>query len=204
MHRLNVGQLTGRYVAMEPLALDHVDAIASAGSGDRATFGYTQVPDGTGEAAEYVTWLLDDATHHRAAPFVQRRLADGVIVGCTRFLNPAWPLGRTDPDEVEIGGTWLAPSAQRTPINTEAKLLLLTHAFDVWSVQRVAICTDARNEQSRRAIERLGAPFEGVLRHHRRSTRAGDGGRLRDTAAYAITDDDWGAVRTRLAHRIGS
>ena len=105
---------------------------------------------------------------------MQRRIDDGTVVGCTRFLNPAWPLGRSDPDEVEIGGTWLSPSAQRTPINTEAKLLLLTHAFEVWNVQRVAICTDARNEQSRRAIERLGAPFEGVLRRHRRSTRAGE------------------------------
>ena len=171
MSRLAVAALTGRYVSLEPLAPDHVEAIATAGAGDRSTFGYTQVPDGSDEAAAYVEWLLDDAAHERAAPFVQRRLDDGVIVGCTRYLNPAWPLGRADPDEVEIGGTWLSPSAQRTPINTEAKVLLLTQAFEIWNVQRVAICTDARNEQSRRAIERLGAPFEGVMRRHRRSTR---------------------------------
>jgi RimJ/RimL family protein N-acetyltransferase len=204
MDRLAAAALNGRHVSLEPLAPDHVDAIATAGSGDRSTFDYTQVPDGRDEAAAYVAWLLDDAAHGRAAPFVQRRVADGVIVGCTRFMNPAWPLGRADPDEVEIGGTWLSVAAQRTALNTEAKLLLLTHAFEVWNVQRVAICTDARNEQSRRAIERLGAPFEGVLRRHRRSTRAGDVDQLRDTATYAVTTDDWPEVRTALVERLGN
>ena len=204
MSHLAVPTLTGRYVVLEPLATGHVDAIALAGSGDRSTFAYTQVPDGRDEAADYVTWLLDDAVHDRAGPFVQRRVDDATVVGCTRFLNPAWPLGRDHPDEVEIGGTWLSSSAQRTAINTEAKLLLLTHAFEVWNVQRVAVCTDARNEQSRRAIERLGAQFEGVLRRHRRSTHVGDGDSLRDTAAYAITIDDWPDVRTLLTRQLPS
>jgi RimJ/RimL family protein N-acetyltransferase len=204
MHRLAVTSLTGRHVSLEPLAPDHVDAIAAAGSGDRATFGYTQVPDGQEDAADYVAWLLDDAAHGRAAPFVQRRVSDGVVVGCTRYLNPAWPLGRADPDEVEIGGTWLSAPAQRTAINSEAKLLLLTHAFEVWAVQRVAICTDARNHQSRRAIERLGAPFEGVLRRHRRSTRAGEHGQLRDTAVYSVTVDEWDAVRALVTARLSN
>ncbi len=202
MRRLIVPPLVGQYVSLEPLALDHVDGIAAAASGDRITFGYTEVPDGHDEAAGYVAWLLDDAAHARAAPFVQRRATDGAIVGCTRFLNPAWPLGRTDPDEVEVGGTWLSSSAQRSPMNTEAKLLLLDHAFETWNVQRVAICTDARNTQSRRAIERLGAPFEGVLRRHRLSKHTGDGERLRDTAMYAITCDDWPDLRARLVDRL--
>lgn len=184
------------------MTIDHVDAITSAGAGDRSTFGYTQVPNGGDEAAEYVASLLDDAANDRAVPFIQRRIADDTVVGCTRYLNLFWTLGRGDPDEVEIGGTWLSSSAQHTSINTEAKLLLLTHAFDVWNVQRVAVCTDARNEQSRRAIERLGAQFEGVHRRHRRSTHIGDGDRLRDTAAYAITVDDWSALRTLLAERL--
>ncbi len=204
MNLLTVPLLTGRHVSLEPLTADHVDEIATAGSGDRTTFGYTQVPDGRGDAADYVTWLLDDAANGRAAPFVQRRASDAAVVGCTRFLNPLWPLGRDEPDEVEVGGTWLSASAQRTGINTEAKLLLFTHAFDVWNVQRVAICTDARNDQSRRAIERIGARFEGVLRRHRRSTRAGDGDRLRDTATYAITIDDWPDVRASLAGLVGA
>ena len=190
--------LCGRFVVLEPMGADHVDEIASAGRGDRSSFGFTQVPDGHDEAAGYVDWLLDDAAHGRAAPFVQRRVDDGAVVGCTRFLNLLWPLGRTDPDEVEIGGTWLAASAQRTPINSEAKLLLLSHAFRVWKVQRVAICTDARNEQSRRAIERLGATFEGVMRRHRRSTRAGEVHALRDTATYSIVVDEWRSIEARL------
>lgn len=177
---------------------DHIDEIAVAGGGDRSSFGFTQVPDGQEEAAGYVQWLLDDAAHGRASPFVQRRVADGAVVGCTRYLNPLWPLGRADPDEVEIGGTWLSASAQRTPINSEAKLLLLSCAFDVWKAQRVAICTDARNELSRRAIERLGAKFEGVMRRHRRSTCAGEDGALRDTATYSIVIDEWSMIRARL------
>jgi RimJ/RimL family protein N-acetyltransferase len=195
---LAVVALSGRFVLLEPLQADHVDEIAEAGGGDRSSFGYTQVPDGRDEAADYVHWLLDDAAHGRAGPFVQRRVADGTLVGCTRFLNPLWPLGRADPDEVEVGGTWLSASAQRTPINSEAKLLLLAHAFEVWEAQRVAICTDARNEQSRRAIERLGATFEGVLRKHRRSTRAGEADTLRDTATYSITIDEWPTIEARL------
>jgi RimJ/RimL family protein N-acetyltransferase len=195
---LSVVALSGRFVLLEPLRAVHVDEIAAAGGGDRSSFGYTQVPDGRDEAADYVSWLLDDAAHARAAPFVQRRAEDGVVVGCTRFLDPLWPLGRVDPDEVEIGGTWLSASAQRTSINSEAKFLLLTHAFDVWNVQRVAICTDARNEQSRRAIERLGATFEGVMRRHRRSTRAGEDDTLRDTATYSIIADEWPAIDARL------
>ncbi len=198
VNQLAVGVLSGQFVVLEPLRVDHVDDLAAAGSGDRSTFAYTQVPDGPADAAAYVDWLLDDAANGRAAPFVQRRVADRAVVGCTRFLNPLWPLSRPDPDEVEIGGTWLAGNAQRSPINTEAKLLLLTHAFEVWQVQRVAICTDARNAQSRRAIERIGAEFEGVLRRHRRSTHAGDGDRLRDTASYSVTTDDWPEVAERL------
>jgi RimJ/RimL family protein N-acetyltransferase len=195
---LSVVAVSGRFVRLEPLRADHVDEITAAGSGDRSSFGYTQVPDGSDEAVDYVRWLLDDAAHGRAAPFVQRRVDDGVVVGCTRFLNPLWPLGRVDPDEVEIGGTWLSSTAQRTPINSEAKLLLLTHAFDVWNAQRVAICTDARNDQSRRAIERLGATFEGVMRRHRRSTRPGEDATLRDTATYSIIVDEWPAIEARL------
>ncbi len=198
MTTLRVPALRGRFVELEPLRKEHIESIAEAGAGDRSSFGYTQVPDGVDEAADYVEWLLDDAEHARAAPFVQRRLADGRVVGCTRFLNPMWPLGRIDPDEVEVGGTWLSADAQRSPVNTEAKLLLLTHAFEVWSVQRVAICTDARNEASRRAIERLGADLEGILRRHRRSTHPGDGDRLRDTATYAVTVDTWPTVRSRI------
>lgn len=191
--------LAGRHVVLEPMELRHVDEIAAAGTGDRSTFDWTAVPDGPDEAAAYVQWLLADAAAGSVAPFVQRRVVDATVVGCTRFMNPAWPLGREFPDEVEVGGTWLHAAAQRSGVNTEAKLLLLGYAFDVWEVERVAICTDARNERSRRAIERLGAEFEGVLRRHRRSAATG---RLRDTAVYAVVAPDWPTVRGRLESRL--
>ena len=195
---LSVPPLRGRHVVLEPMVAEHVAEIEAAGAGDRSTFGFTQVPDGADDAERYVRWLLADAERGLVAPFVQRRTSDGVVVGCTRFMSPLWPLDRDDPDEIEVGGTWLSSSAQRTAINGEAKLLLLTHAFEQWQVQRVAICTDARNDQSRRAIERIGATFEGVLRRHRRSTRAGEDGMLRDTATYSVIADEWPAVRAHL------
>ena len=190
--------MTGTHVTLEPMRLGHVDEIARAASGDRSTFEWTQVPDGPAAARTYVHWLLGDAEQGAAAPFVQRRLSDGTVVGCTRYLNPLWPLGRGDPDEVEIGGTWLSADAQRSAVNSEAKLLLLGHAFDEWKVQRVAICTDARNLRSRAAIERIGATFEGVLRRHRRSTGPREQLQLRDTAAYSVVRDEWPPIRHRL------
>ena len=104
---------------------------------------------------------------------------------------------------MEIGGTWLAADAQRSAINTEAKLLLLTQAFDVWDVFRVAIATDARNTRSRSAIERIGASFEGIMRSHR--PNAGpltEPGRPRDTAMHSIISSEWPAVRALLMERL--
>ncbi|MEY2973809.1 MAG: hypothetical protein RIR49_229, partial [Actinomycetota bacterium] len=102
------------------------------------------------------------------------------------------------PDAVEIGGTWLTPSAQRTGANTDAKLLMLAHAFDVLAVHRVTIKTDARNARSRANIERVGGVFEGVLRSH---MRASDGA-VRDTAMYSILAAEWPVVRERLRSRL--
>ena len=133
-------------------------------------------------------------------PFAQRRLDTGELVGCTRYLDPHWWRGRREPDEIEIGGTWLGARAQRTAVNTEAKLLLLGHAFDVLGVWRVAICTDARNERSRRAIERIGASFEGVLRNHRLRADT-DGPSPRQTAVYSILDSEWPEVQRDLDDR---
>ena len=152
----------------------------------------------------YIEGLLADALRDQVVPFAQRRLADGLAVGCTRYMNIAWWPGRSTPAEVEIGGTWLAADAQRSAINTEAKLLLLTQAFEDWRVFRVAVCTDALNARSRAAIERIGATFEGVLRNHRPSAGyLGTPGAARDTAVYSITASDWPAVHRRLAERVG-
>jgi RimJ/RimL family protein N-acetyltransferase len=196
--------LTGAHVALEPLDRGHVDELVDAASGDRSSYGFTEVPATHDQFVDYVDRLLALRDADAAVPFVQRRLTDGRVVGCTRYLELRRWRGRVEPDEVEIGGTWLAADAQRSPVNTEAKLLLLTHAFDVWGVVRVALATDSRNERSRAAIERLGATFEGVLRHHRPAMVEGEVGRPRDTALFAITDDDWPAVREQLGRRLRS
>lgn len=196
--------LDGRHVALEALGSDHVDELLEAAS-DRTTFAFTNVPADRFAMQTYVNDLLEEHRAGRALPFVQRAVGLGgrPIVGCTRFMDVRYQFGRRVdgeivPDEVEIGGTWLSSRVQRTGVNTEAKLLLMRHAFGGWGVQRVAICTDERNERSRRAIERIGARFEGVLRRHRPSAAVGEAGRLRDTAVYSVTIDDWPAVESRL------
>jgi RimJ/RimL family protein N-acetyltransferase len=151
----------------------------------------------------YIAGLLADQQARSAVPFVQRRVVDGALVGCTRYLRLEWWGGNNLPDEVEIGGTWLAASAQRTSINTEAKYLLLSNAFDAWNVHRVSICTDARNTPSRTAILRIGARFEGILRSHRGSYAPGEENTVaRDSAMYSITRGDWPSVKQGLEDRL--
>jgi RimJ/RimL family protein N-acetyltransferase len=194
-------------MALEPLTIEHAPALVEAASQDRSTFGFTAVPDGIEEMLNYVRNLLGSHKAGQDVPFVQRRVNSegslGEVVGCSRFMNIAFPLSRSVngelfPDGVEIGGTWLARSAQRTSINTEAKLMLMTYAFETWRVQRVAICTDERNEQSRRAIERIGGIFEGVLRSDRPSWVASEKGNLRNTAVYSVVSAEWPEVKSRL------
>lgn len=201
--RLEPFTLTGTHVQLESLSRDHATELLAAGNQDRSTFGYTPVPADEAQMNGYLDWLLSDAERDTVVPFAQRRLADGAAVGCTRFLNVTWYAGRDTPAEVEIGGTWLAVDAQRSPINTEAKLLLLTQAFEKWEVFRVAICTDALNQRSRDAIVRLGATFEGILRQHRPSMgHLTEPGSARDTAAYSILPAEWPAIRARLKARL--
>jgi RimJ/RimL family protein N-acetyltransferase len=115
------------------------------------------------------------------------------VVGTTRFYEI-----RTQDRVVAIGYTWLAKSTQRTPINTEAKLLLLTHAFETWNCVRVELITDVRNEQSRAAILRIGAKQEGILRKH----LILPSGRIRDSVVFSIIDSEWSEVKTRLTQRL--
>lgn len=194
--------LEGAHVRLEPLAAGHVGGLAAAASEDRSTYGLTSVPDGPEATAAYVAAALDAVADGSAFVFTQRRLHDGAIVGSTRFWQLERWSGRREPDEVEVGSTWLAASAQRTPINTEAKLLLFTHAFETWGVRRLALVTDERNVRSRAAIERVGATFEGVLRNHNASRVVGEEGRPRSTAVFSITDDEWAAVRSSLLARL--
>jgi RimJ/RimL family protein N-acetyltransferase len=194
--------LLGRVVRLEPLSAAHVDGLAAAAAGDRSTYGFTTVPAGRGATATYVAALLEGQRNDETMPFAQVRASDGRIAGVTRYLTfRADPAG-APPYSVEIGGTWLAPWAQRTALNTEAKLLLLVHAFDAWGVGRVEFKTDARNARSRAAIERIGATFEGVLRSWQPSHVAGEEGRLRDTAMFSIVRAEWPLVRARLEERV--
>ena len=151
----------------------------------------------------YIGHQLQQARSGKLIPLVQVRLADDRAVGCTAYWDPrAWPGRPADPCAVEIGWTWLAASAQGTGINVEAKLLLLRHAFEIFGVARVDLKTDARNVRSLRAIEGLGAAFEGVLRKWSPSWAPGEEGRLRDSAMYSIVDVEWPDREAQLQRRL--
>ena len=199
---LHIPTLTGRLVRLDPMTLDAVDDLVSAASEDRSTYGYTRVPATKSAMSAHVEELLEFWASGECVPFVQVEAKTGRVVGATRFLTIRRSLPEQSPFAVEIGGTWLAASAQRSGINVEAKLLLLDYAFSAWSVGRVDIKTDARNERTREAIERLGATFEGVLRHWQPSLAVGEEGRLRDSAIFSVTDDDWPQVEVQLIARL--
>ncbi len=205
--KLDPVTLEGRYVRLEPLTFDHVPGMLAVATGPRETFARTNVPSDEPGMRQYVATALADQAAGRALPFVTVDRKAKRVVGSTRFGNVefwVWPAGNPHqrgahvPDVVEIGWTWLAGDVQRSGINTEAKLLMLGHAFEHWRVHRVSLMTDARNTRSREAIQRLGARLDGVLRAAR---MAADGG-IRDTAAYSILEGEWPAVKTALQARL--
>ena len=196
--------LQNQFVHLEPLSHAHIPALLSiAQSSPRDVYALTTVPDTLAGMTAYVDTALEMVAQGRAAPFATIDASSGQVVGSSRLANLefwAWAAGnrlaKSDgtPDAAEIGWTWLAPSAQRTPINTAAKLLMLSHAFETWHVRRVTLKTDARNDRSRNAMLRIGASFEGVLRCHVPSS---DGG-VRDSAMYSILLTEWAGVKARL------
>jgi RimJ/RimL family protein N-acetyltransferase len=192
--------LEGRAVRLEPLDRGHIEGLAAAAAEDRSTYRYTWVPDGLEGTATYVTEALALHAAGEQLPFAIRSKLTGEVLGATRFLDIACWDAPGRPTAVEVGGTWLAASVQRTSVNTESKLLLLTHAFEHWGTVRVSIKTDARNGRSRAAIERIGGRFEGVRRAH---MKAADGG-VRDTAWFSITAEEWPAVRAGLELRLSA
>ena len=182
-------ELVGRHVRLRPMTAEDAPVIAAAAAdGDLWKLFYTLVPAPGAEQA-YVDKALADKAAGRAIPFVVVDAATGNAVGSTRFMRMNERNRR-----VEIGMTFYARSAQRSPINTEAKLLLLTHAFEVLDCVAVEFRTDWFNRPSQRAIERLGARRDGILRNH--SIMAD--GRVRDIVVYSITDADWPGVRRNL------
>ena len=185
--------LQGKLARLEPLDARHVPGLLSAAA-DPVT--WTWIPARLDHETAIRTWLADALRARDAGtelPFATLEATTGRVVGSTRYMAIV-PAHR----RLEIGWTWLAPAAWGTGINVETKLLLLTHAFDTLGAMRVELKTDARNERSRAAILALGAEFEGIFRKHMRMPD----GRIRDSAWYAITDDDWPAVRARLTARL--
>ena len=194
--------LEGKQVRLEPLERGHIAGLAAASAADPSLYQWSPVPQGQEQAAAYVETALEWRDAGRAVPYAIVRRGDGRVIGSTRFFDLehwAWPPGhpshgRSEPDACEIGYTWLAREAVRTGANTEAKLLMLTHAFESWKVLRVCLHTDVRNQRSRAAIERIGGRMEGILRAHRMAADFIP----RDSARYSILAAEWPQVKQRL------
>jgi N-acetyltransferase len=183
--------LENSFVRLEPLSIDHADDLAAAAVGLQHAW-YTSVPSPDGVRADIeqrLTWQAQGLMN----PWAVRRLDDDRVVGTTTFCNIDQPNRH-----VEIGHTWIGVDAQRTAVNTAAKLLLLAHAFEECDAIAVEFRTHWHNRQSRAAIARLGAKQDGVLRNH----RLGPDGTLRDTVAFSILPSEWPAVRLGLEERL--
>jgi N-acetyltransferase len=182
--------LQGKYVRLEPMTEEHVPGLAEIGAGqtfwDFMVYGNIQTVD---DMRNWVIDLLSRAEKGTDLPFVAIQLASGRVAGATRYLN-IMPNDRG----LEIGGTWYGPEFQRTPVNTECKYLLMCHAFETLGCIRVQLKTDLRNERSQKAIERIGAVKEGVLRNH----MILPDGRVRHSVFYSILDTEWPDVKKRL------
>jgi RimJ/RimL family protein N-acetyltransferase len=195
--------LRGRHVCLEPLDHHQVDGLIAAAAADASLYQWSPVPQDKAEVTSYIDTALAWRDAGSAVPFAMVRADDGVVIGSTRFWNLerwSWPQGhprhgRHVPDACEIGYTWLTRSAIRTAANTEAKLLMLTYAFETWQVLRVCFHTDKRNERSRAALERIGGKFEGILRAHRMAADYIP----RDSVRYSIVAAEWPAVKRRLS-----
>jgi N-acetyltransferase len=195
--------LQGRHIRLEPLEHRHVDGLVTAAAVDPSLYQWSPVPQGKVEATTYVDTAVAWQDAGTAIPFAIICADDGVVIGSTRFWNLerwAWPQGhprhgRSAPDVCEIGYTWLTRSAIRTAANTEAKLLMLRRAFETWQVLRVCFHTDARNQRSRAALERIGGKFEGILRAHRMAADYIP----RDSVRFSIVAAEWPEVKQRLS-----
>ncbi len=185
--------LAGRFVRLEPLSLEHLPGLVAVGLDPELwRLIPTQITDAAG-MRRYVESALADGEAGRAIPFATIEQATGTVVGSTRFGNLE-PAHR----RVEIGWTWIAAPWQRSAVNTEAKLLMLTHAFEKLAMNRVELKTDALNARSRAAIARIGATEEGTLRHH----MVTESGRLRDTVYFSLLRDEWPEAKRRLTARL--
>ncbi|MEO7362652.1 MAG: GNAT family protein [Gemmatimonadaceae bacterium] len=185
--------LRGTRVRLEPLTMAHADLLAVAGLHPEL---WTWIPTPVTtslEMSDYVKTALDEQARGVSLPFVIVDVDNNEIIGSTRYGNIERAHKR-----VEIGWTWVTPTRQRTPVNSEAKLLLLTHAFETLGTNRVELKTDALNTNSRNAIARIGAQQEGIFRQHLITAS----GRVRDTVYFSIVKAEWPTVKERLRERL--
>jgi N-acetyltransferase len=195
--------LIGEDIRLEPLERRHVEGLVAAASTNPFLYRWSPVPRTPDETVRYVETALGWREAGTAVPFAILRESDGAVLGSTRFFKIerwTWPDGDVASparalDVCEVGYTWLSAGAVRTAANTQAKSLMLSHAFEVWGALRVSFHTDVRNERSRAAIERIGGRFEGILRAHRIAADA----RPRDSARYSILAGEWPDVKERLS-----
>jgi len=187
-------KLEGVHVRLEPLRTEHADALFAGGEEDDIWLYVVPRPQGLEGYRSYIRWALDQTVLGQQLPFAVIRRSDGELVGTTRYAHID-PPNRT----IEIGYTWYGKGARRTPINTESKYLLLTHAFETLGANRVWLQTDKRNERSQKAIARLGAVKEAELRNER---ILGDG-RLRTSVVFSVIAEEWPATKRRLQGLLG-
>jgi len=187
--------LEGEAVRLAPLKLENLSELYAAASDESLWLWTADIIKTREDMLRYIETALGEAERKVSLPFVTIEKSTGVIVGSTRF-------GNIDARnrKAEIGWTWINPKWQRTRINTEAKLLMLTHAFEFWQCVRVEFKTDVLNEKSRNAILRLGAQEEGTLRRHLIT----DAGRFRDTVYFSIIDSEWQTVKANLNEKLRS
>jgi RimJ/RimL family protein N-acetyltransferase len=187
--------LEGTTVKLEPIRHDHADLFWNIAKDDLDSI-FRWIPYAMKTRADFqkvVDKAFDEQARGESVVFATTERATGKTIGSTRFMN----IDRVN-RRVEIGSTWIAPAWQRTAINTEAKYLMLRHAFEVWNCMRVELKTDALNQKSRNAILRIGAKEEGTLRRHLVTAT----GRVRDTVYFSILDDEWPAVKTALEAKL--
>jgi RimJ/RimL family protein N-acetyltransferase len=187
--------LEGRHVRLEPLQLSHADALTRVGCDPRIWEFSRTLLQGREDVDRYIARAIEGRDAHTAYPFATIERTSGQPVGSTRFENMA-----LDERRVEVGWSWLAPRWWRTPINTEAKYLMLRHAFDHWQCVRVEFKVLVANERSLTSIRRVGAHVEGTLRK-RLPYRDGD---FRDVVYLSIIDEEWPGVKARLEQRLAA
>lgn len=197
--------LLGTHVRLEPLERLHGGPLVQAVAIDPSLYRWSHVPVDAAAMPKYIETALRWKLEASAVPFAIVRQRDGKAIGSTRFFDIerwSWPDGYDNAcrpfDACEIGYTWLAADAIRTAVNTEAKFLMLTHAFEVWNVRRVCFHTDERNERSRNALAGIGATFEGILRGHRVATDLTP----RNSARFSIVAEEWPGVKQHLQVRL--